>query len=264
MSNYIDIHNHMAWGIDDGMDCKENAKIALANARKDGVTSIIATPHYVPAQYDEIKLTEIIERIKELKALASDYEIEIYTGAELFLNSEYLDMLDEHQCPSLAESKYLLCEFDVRKEMNELDSVDVEEKLYEIKVRGYVPVIAHVERYFHKKLDVDRIKEWIHLGCMIQVNRTSLLGLHGSTCEDHARSLIEKGLVHVIASDTHRCNGDRICKFSDAYEYLKKQYGEDCAEILCKRNPAHIIKNEELETITIEKKSILKRLFGRS
>lgn len=264
MSNYIDIHNHMAWGIDDGMDCQENAKIALANARKDGVSKIIATPHYVPAQYDEVKLNEITERIKELTALAKDYDIEIYTGAELFLNSEYLDMLDEHLCPSLANSKYLLCEFDVRKEMNELDELEVEEKLYEIKVRGYVPVIAHVERYFHKKLDVERVKEWIKTGCIIQVNRTSLLGLHGSVCEDHARSLIEQGLVHVLASDTHHCLGERICKFSDAYEHLKKRYRETCAEILCKRNPEHIINDEELEMITIEKKSVFKRLFGRS
>lgn len=264
MSGYIDVHNHMAWGIDDGMDCQENAQIALANARKDGVSKIIATPHYVPAQYDEMKLNEITERVKELKTLAKNYDIEIYTGAELFLNSEYLDMLDEKQCPSLADSKYLLCEFDVRKEMNELDEVEVEEKLYEIKIRGYVPVIAHIERYFHKKLDLNRIKGWIDSGCIIQVNRTSLLGLQGSTCQEHAKTLIEHGLVHILASDTHRCSGDRICKLSDAYEYIKKQYGETCAEILCKRNPAHIIENEELEIITIEKKSMFKRLFGRS
>lgn len=262
MSGYIDIHNHMAWCVDDGMDSREHAMTALANAQRDGVISIIATPHYVPAQYDEAKITEIQSRIEELTLLAKDYDIEIHNGAELFLNSEYLDMLDDELCPSLANSKYLLCEFDVRKDLPNSD--EVEDKLYEIKVRGYVPVVAHVERYFHTKLDVQRVKEWIKMGCIIQVNRTSILGLHGNVCKDNAIALLEHSLVHVIASDTHRCEGSRICKFSDVYEWLKKHYGEQCAEILCKINPAHILQNEALEQVVIEKKSFMKRLFGRS
>lgn len=262
MSGYIDIHNHMAWGVDDGMDSEENAKIALANAQKDGIKAIIATPHYVPGQYTIEKIKEIDARIKELMSVAKAYDIEIYQGAELFLNSSYLDMLDEKLCPSLADSKYLLCEFDVRKELPKGD--EVEDKLYEIKIRGFIPVVAHVERYFHNKLDLNRVQDWISSGYKIQVNRTSLLGMHGDVCRDNAIRLLENGMVHVIASDTHRCNGDRICKFSDAYAWLSKHYGEPCAEILCKRNPAHILQREALENIVIEKKSFIKRLFGRS
>lgn len=262
MSGFIDIHNHMAWGVDDGMDTFEHAKLALANAQKDGITSIIATPHYVPNQYDETKIKEIDVRIEELTQLAKEYDLQIYQGAELFLNSGYLDMLDEHACPTLAASKYLLCEFDVRKELPSSD--EVEEKFYEIKVRGYVPVIAHVERYFHTKMDLNRVREWIQMGCKIQVNRTSALGLHGSVCQENTIRLLEHNMVHVMASDTHRCEGDRICKFSDVYAWLKKHYGEQCAEILCKQNPAHILQNEALEEIVIEKKSLMKRLFGRS
>lgn len=262
MSGYIDIHNHMAWCVDDGMDSKENALLALENAQKDGVESILVTPHYVPGQYDQAKVTEIKERIEELKEAAKPYGITIYAGAELFLNSSYLDMLDDGLCPSLADSKYLLCEFDVRKELS--DSNEVEDKLYEIKVRGFVPLVAHVERYFHQKIDLARVQEWIDMGCKIQVNRTSILGMHGAVCQDNAIKLLEHAMVDVVASDTHRCSGERICKFSDVYEWLKKHYGEQCAEILCKQNPAHILQNEALEQIIIEKKSLMKRLFGRS
>lgn len=263
MNHFVDIHNHMAWGVDDGMESRDNAIIALSNAHKDGITEIIATPHFVPGQYDQKKIDEINERIHELKELAETYHIEIYTGAELFLNSGYLDMIDEGKCPSLAESKYILCEFDVRKELP-IHNYDVEDKLYEISIRGYIPIIAHVERYFHKKIDLSRIQKWIDMGCVIQINRTSLLGMHGSVCKDNSQRLLENNLVHLVATDTHRCVGERICQMSDVYGYIKDHYGLESAEILCKRNPMHIINNQNLEWIETKKQSVWKRMFGRS
>ena len=100
-----------------------------------------------------------------------------YSGAEVFLNHEYLDMIDSKAFNTLADSKYLLVEFDVRRNMNHNDYA--EDYLYELKVRGYRPIIAHVERYFPKGIDLERVQSWIELGCYIQVNRTSLLGTHG-------------------------------------------------------------------------------------
>ena len=45
--NFIDIHNHFAWDIDDGMESKEQAMLALEGAKKDGVQAIISTPHFI-------------------------------------------------------------------------------------------------------------------------------------------------------------------------------------------------------------------------
>lgn len=262
MANFIDVHNHFAWGIDDGMENQENAELALRNASADGVSAIIATPHFVPGQFDREMSERAYARIEDLKELAKTYGISIYRGAEMFLNNDYLDMLEEGLCPSMADSQYLLCEFDVRSELSKRSDA-VEDKLYEIKVRDFIPVVAHVERYFHKKIDLERVQSWIDMGCVIQINRTSLLGMHGSATQDNAIKLIENNMAHLVASDAHRCKGNRICKLSDAYEYLKKHYGEANAQILCYGNPNHMIHNEPFESIHVEKQSFFRRLLGR-
>lgn len=260
---FVDIHNHFAWEIDDGMKSLEHAKKALEDASNDGIRKIVATPHYIPGEHTESDVNEIHERVAELIALAKSYDIQVFEGAELFLNSSYLETLENKMCPTLAQSRYLLCEFDVRKELSN-EMYDVEEKLYEIKVRGFIPVIAHVERYFHKKLDIKRVMEWIQSGYKIQINRTSLLGMHGEVCKNNAHCLIEHNLAHVVASDAHRSEGTRIAKMSDVYAHITKHFGQDCANILCIVNPNNILENKELESLHFEKKSMFAKLFKRS
>lgn len=80
-----------------------------------------------------------------------------------FLNQSYLDMINDKMINSINNTKYVLVEFDVRKELSSRTE-SVEDKLYENSIRGYIPVIAHVERYFHGKLDFDCVSEWLNLG----------------------------------------------------------------------------------------------------
>ena len=135
-----------------------------------------------------------------------------------------------------------------------------EDYLYELKVRGYRPIIAHVERYFPKGIDLDRVQSWIELGCYIQVNRTSLLGTHGDVCRKNAEKLLKEGMVHVLATDTHRSEGHRIAKLSDVYSLIEKEYGKANAILLLQENPKHIIQNETLEEMkVIKKRSIFDR-----
>lgn len=259
---YIDTHNHMAWDIDDGFQSMQDSEVALRMMEKDGITEMIATPHFVPGNLNKQDVIDMNERISDLKMLAKPYGIEVYEGCELFLNHDYLDALDNGYYNTLAGSRYLLCEFDVRKNIDHND--EVEDMLYELTVRNLIPVVAHVERYFHEGIDLDRVQEWIDMGCLIQINRTSILGMHGSTVQKNAHKLLEHGMAHVIASDAHRPTGNRICMLSDVYRYVSDTYGEANAEILMKRNPEHIIRNEDMEEIeVVKKKSIFKKLWRR-
>ena len=52
MAKYIDLHSHIAWGIDDGMPCVEDAVSSLESAKKDGIVGICSTPHFIPGQLD--------------------------------------------------------------------------------------------------------------------------------------------------------------------------------------------------------------------
>ena len=249
---YIDIHNHSAWGIDDGMPSKEDAIQTILQAKEDGITEIIATPHFIPGSHDAKDIEEMNERIEDLKIIGKQNGLIIHSGCEIFLNDDYLDMLDKNQFHSLAGSGYVLCEFDVRRDVSENREAD--DILYEFEVRDMIPVIAHVERYFPKGIDMELVRGWYERGYVIQVNRTSLMGVHGETIKKNAWKLIDEGLAHVVATDTHRASGQRICKMSDIYEQLVKETGEHNARVLCYENPRHIIKNEEIEDIEIMKK----------
>lgn len=260
---FIDIHSHFAWDVDDGIEDREQAKLALANAQEDGIEQIIATPHFIPGKQGAAEVEAINRRIGELKTLALSYGIEIFWGSELFLNDAYLDMIDAGLFNTLANSGYALCEFDVRRDIG--DCEEAEDMLYEFEVRDMIPVIAHVERYFHKGVDLERVRNWAEQGYVIQVNRTSFIGSHGSTAQKNAMKLLRSGLIHVVATDAHRAAGARIGKLSDAYAIVKEEVGRRNADLLFAINPQHIIANEEIEWISIpeKKKSILSRLRRR-
>ena len=250
---YIDMHNHCTWDIDDGIQSQEDCRILLETARNDGIKAIIATPHFIPGRQKKAEAIEMTNRMQEAKELAHTYGIHYFFGSEVFLNYDFLDMIDDRCFHTLAHSKYLLCEFNVREKLG--DSSQVEDRLYELIIRGYIPVVAHAERYFHDGIELNRVAKWIDMGCYIQVNRTSLLGSQGKRIQKNGFELLKNNMAHLIATDAHRAQGTRICVLSDVYDLVRKKYGEENANILLYKNPLHIIKNENLEEMKEFKKS---------
>lgn len=259
--SFVDLHCHLAWDIDDGIDSREEAQRALQQAKADGIVKLAATPHFIPGAQKEADVREMNQRIQELKELGKAYGITIYSGCELFLNDNYLDMIDEKCYNTINKGRYLLCEFDVRKDIDKNSYAD--EQLYELSIRGLTPMIAHAERYFHKDIDVHRVREWVNSGYVIQMNRTSLLGMHGSQIQKNARRLLQEGLIHIVTSDAHRVGGNRICKLSDVYQEIAKVSDTETAELLCTINPQHILQDENVERMTVRKKSWLQRMRRR-
>ncbi|MEG0093797.1 MAG: CpsB/CapC family capsule biosynthesis tyrosine phosphatase [Erysipelotrichaceae bacterium] len=258
----VDIHNHIGWDIDDGMPDKESAELTLKNAQADGITTIIATPHVIPGVHTKQRdIKTLNERLDEVATLAKNYNIKIIKGCEIFLNYEFMNLIEYNLFNTLGDSNYILVEFDVRRDISTFN--DADDYLYELTIRNYRVIIAHVERYFHRKIDLKRIQSWINMGCYIQVNRTSLLGLHGSGNQSNANKLLENGLVHLIASDTHQSSGHRICKLSDVYDYIKHDYDEAYADLLLNENPNRIIKNEELKLLQFKRKTFVNRFFWK-
>lgn len=258
---YADIHGHYAWGVDDGIETKEDAIEALQTARDEHIIAIAATPHVIPGRHEKKDIEHIRSRIEELKEEGKKQHIEVREGCELFLNQDTIEALDEGIFIPIEDTRYLLCEFDVRKELSE-DEREVEDLLYEIEIRGYVPVIAHVERYFKGKIDLNRVREWKDSGYVIQINSSSLLGFHGKTCQKNAYALIDNGLADVIASDTHRSQGHRVPNLDRVSQHLSGRYDYETVRTLLSGNPLHIIADEAAEK-TERKKSFMKKIFGR-
>lgn len=258
MERFIDLHSHIAWGIDDGMPSMEDAKCSLNDSLSDGIVGICSTPHIIPGQLDRSIYDEIVSRQLELKEMSS---IPIYFGGEVMMNSEFIDGLDLDLYPSLNGSRYMLVEYNV---LHDIHSIDYRyDCLYELKVRGFIPVIAHIERYFHSELDYSIIENWIDMGCVLQINRTSILGMHGKKIQSNALSFLDNGYCDVIATDTHRANGSRISMLSDVYSVVGKRIGFDNADILMYTNPKRILEDKDILNIEVVKKKKRFSFFRR-
>ena len=241
---FIDLHSHIAWDVDDGIKTKEDAIKALEQAKEDGIVGICSTPHVICGKTDTNAFQNILLRQQELMEIARKMGVYIYSGAEMFMNIDFLDSLDNGIFQTLNESRYMLVEFDLSRDIHYISYID--EYLDELFCRGFIPIIAHVERFFPTGLDLEMVENWLEMGCLLQTNRTSLMGFQGKVIQRNAHHLVKNKKIHLIASDTHRTVGNRIEKLSDAYQVVIKLTDTEYADQLFLRNPLIILDDEVL------------------
>lgn len=258
--NYIDLHSHLAWDIDDGISSIEDCQNLLSLAQKDHISKIVATPHLICGKHNSKDIALFENRIEELKVLAKNYDIEIYKGSELFINDMLFQHLDTNQLLPIENSRYVLCEFNVRKQYDE-DYDLINDCLYEIIVAGYIPILAHIERYFRKRINLSAINDIIHMGCYVQMNTSSILYPKSQTMKKNIFDLLDHNLVHIIATDSHHYKGNRSPNMTSAYTYLCKYFDSANLKKLFFDNPLAVISNSEISATHFKKRILSARRF---
>lgn len=199
----IDIHSHILPDIegDDGSRSFDMSLGMLKMAVQAGTTDIIATPHVnrhgvVPSW---TAVTETV-RILQEKVDIEEIPIHIYAGAEVELNYKALDFLPARsQAYCLAESSYILVE------LTEQSQPDQTEKLlYALMLRGYIPVLAHPERYDRIMTHPERVMKWMQKGVLTQCNAGSFSGAFGQMAQQQAEDLLKNHMIVFLGSDAHR------------------------------------------------------------
>lgn len=235
----VDIHSHIIYDIDDGSKDRQMTIQMLKTAVDTGTKKIIATPHYYRGRFME-SIDIVKRRVNELKAIARENEIEIdiYSGQEVYFTGSLLDDLSEGVIGTLNDSRYMLIEFN----MAELDE-EIFDVLYELKIKGIVPIIAHPERYKVFIDDITRINEFIDEGCLFQLNVSSINGLLGKDAKKVAEILLENNIYSFMASDAHS-DGRRdtdMKKYKDLIEKINPDFIEKSSI-----NGEKLINNEEI------------------
>jgi protein-tyrosine phosphatase len=105
---------------------------------------------------------------------------------------------------------------------------------------GIVPIVAHPERNPVLLRDLDRLEGWVERGCLIQVTALAITGGFGHASRSAAIRLLDRGLVHVIATDAHDPQY-RPPILSAAYDAVHKRLGEEAADLLFTDNPRSIV-----------------------
>lgn len=238
MEGIVDIHNHILFGLDDGAKTLQESLEMIEDAHKQGIRELIFTPHYYPEEYDcEAPMVRSIYELVIAEATKKFPDMKFYLGNEVLCVGDAVDLLRSNRIYTLANSQYVLLEFFVQIEYELLEI-----RIKECLVNGYIPIIAHCERYTCLRKNMYRIMHLVELGAYVQVNATSV---YSRKHKGFIQRLIDEDCLHFIASDAHdRDKRGMFMKKSIAY--LNKKYDEEYVRWLVIENPHKVIANQRI------------------
>ena len=162
--------------------------------------------------------------------------MDIYAGHEIYYSVGVIDRLKEGAILTLAGSRHILVEFRTSVAYHIMSQA-----VQEFRQAGYVPIIAHVERYMclEKKGRVEALKEQ---GALCQMNVEALQGSFFDSESRRAKKMISKGQIDFVASDMHNLTsrppmqdvGLAWLYKNTTPEYQEKLLGGNCKELFLK------------------------------
>lgn len=198
LEKFVDIHNHILPGIDDGAKTAEESVQLIKGFSDFGVTSFIATPHIMHNYYPNTPQT-----IKEALSLLSNEllknnikDVAIAASAEHMIDDNYEAILHEEKVMPMRKD-YLLIEMSYLQPPLNFDIAVIK-----TVSKHYYPILAHPERYnfLHRTRKYTQYKEQ---GILFQLNLLSLGNFYGNEVPKMAMKLLDEGLIDFAASDVH-------------------------------------------------------------
>ena len=239
----IDIHTHILYDVDDGSDTIDESVAILKSAKKNGVTDVVLTPHYVEAaEYDDEKIKENFNVLKE-KIEKDRIDIKLHLANEVAIYGNVYSVLADKRINTIANSRYMLIEFPMSTDVSY-----VLDTIYEMKIKGITPIIAHPERCECFRKHIERIKEAVDEGALIQCNTGSIMGTYGNTAKKIVKKLLKEKLVHFLATDTHSIKNSRYEDLNKVQVEVEKMVGLYEKNKLFVYNARKVLINEEVES----------------
>lgn len=227
--------------MDDGARTLEDSVAMIRMAAAAGTTDLVATPH---ANLNYRFEPEVIrQRLAEISE-ASGGAVRLYSGCDFHLSYDNIqDAIDNPRKYTIDQNRYLLVEFS-----DLLIFKNTPEIFARLLDAGMIPVITHPERNGLLRQRLSEIESWIESGARVQITAQSLFGDFGKRAKEFCEMLLDKRLVHFVASDGHDVER-RPPKLDRAYTELKKRYSEAMAETLCVTNPRAALAGETIATM---------------
>ncbi len=236
----IDIHTHTAPNVDDGSKSMKMSMEMLRSIAEQGCGRIFATPH--SDAFDDGDHVYTYQQIQLLQHNAEllGIPVRIFTGCEIYTKptrmEKNLAKLRAHIYPSMNGSKYILSEFHT-KYGNFDDALFC---LTQYLNNGWIPIIAHAERYSATFIDVPNIGRLKELGCLVQINFYSLDEEPEPKIKQCAQKLLEEELVDFVGSDAHRMDHRRPV-IEEGAKYIREYCREEYAERILWRNAVELL-----------------------
>lgn len=196
--NYVDIHSHLLFGIDDGAKTIEDSNFLMQSLLDMGVTQAITTPHTIEHIYDNTP-ESITQKHKEVCALSPELssKINLRFASEYMMNEGFVSLFQSQPLLTLKD-KYVLVEMSYVNPPIQLYDI-----LFQLQLSGYTPVLAHPERYSFFHGNLAEYKKLKKAGCLFQLNLLSTMGYYGPDVTMVAEKLLKKGMIDFTGSDVH-------------------------------------------------------------
>ena len=236
----IDLHTHIIPGVDDGARSWEEAVTMCRMAWKDGIKIMVATPHAFNGLYD-YQSDHILDRMAMLRERLQEEGIEltVLQGAEVYSRPDLPSLLDRNPALTLNQGgRYFLLEFP-----HSVIPPNSAELIFQLKLKNIVPIIAHPERNLRIQENVSVLEEFVRLGALCQLTAMSFTGGFGQRARECANVLLDKGCVHVVASDAHGVKR-RPPILSEAWSYVSDRLGVSRARELFELFPQKVLSGE--------------------
>ena len=195
----VDMHCHVLPGVDDGPKTMEDSMKVLAEVARQGVGEMIVTPHFHPGRY-KVYASQVMETLTRTQAEAEkrNIAVRLIPGQECYYYSELTRELNAGHVLTMAGSRYVLVEF----EPDAMYST-VRNGIRDLVSHGYLPIVAHFERYRCLEGEPERMQQLRGDGAALQMNFGRLTIKENIFRRNPWRRLLRDGFVDYLGSDTH-------------------------------------------------------------
>ena len=194
-----DMHSHLIPGIDDGSPDLETSLKLIRGMMELGYSKLITTPHIMWDMYKNTR-ADIVQKLDLLRNAVKEekMDIELAVAAEYFLDDHVAELLKNNEPMLTFGENMVLVEFSMAHPPMSLKDI-----LFDMEMHGYLPVIAHPERYIYLEGAKEFYQELKDIGCRFQLNLLSLGNFYGRSAHELANYLIKKEFYELVGTDLH-------------------------------------------------------------
>jgi protein-tyrosine phosphatase len=199
--HHIDIHSHLLPGIDDGARTFGDTLRLTQALQEIGISEFITTPHIIQHVWDNTH-EQILEKkaITVLELEKNSITVPFKAAAEYLMDDQFVQLFQSNNLLTLKEN-YVLVEMSYINPPIQLYSI-----LFDLQVAGYIPVLAHPERYLFYHNNFNEYHKLKRAGCLFQLNLLSVVGYYGTAITKIAEQLLQKDMYTYVGSDVHHDN----------------------------------------------------------
>lgn len=236
----VDIHCHVLPGLDDGPPTLGDSLDLCRALVRDGVTTVIATPHQLGRYEGANSPAEVRSAVSKLRLSLAEQKVplNVMPGGDVRVDHRLSAMLETDDICSLADGgRYLLLE------LPHETYIELRQLIVDFAAESRTVIISHPERNGVLSRHPDAVFPWLDKGAVLQVTAGSLLGEFGTLATESSWHWLEEGQVHLVATDAHHAKY-RPPLMSEAINQIALRLGEAVARRVCIDNPRRVLLGE--------------------